>query len=227
MDYNKKHNITPKSIIKGVRDIIEITKADSGKGAKKKSGKFDMVVDKDEAAGIVSALEKEMKQSASFSGNEVESVRLDFSELRERGLEYIQELSGDVWTDYNAHDPGVTILEQLCYALTDSAFRMSLPVNDLLVPGENLPVNANANAFFPPSAILSSHPVTIQDYRKLIIQMVWYWTIMSASCASRADLPLPAGPSMATMGLRRFILSPPTHRRPCRRPRRPVACAKR
>lgn len=123
-----------------------------------------------------------MKQSASFSGNEVESVSLNFSVLRERGLKYIQELSGDVWTDYNSHDPGVTILEQLCYALTDSAFRTSLPVNDLLVPGENLPVNANANAFFPPSAILSSHPVTIQDYRKLIIdhfeeiQNVWITT---------------------------------------------------
>jgi hypothetical protein len=120
-----------------------------------------------------------MKQSASFSGNEVESVSLDFSELRERGLEYIQELSGDVWTDYNSHDPGVTILEQLCYALTDIAYRTSLPVNDLLIPGEKLPVNAKSNAFFSPSAIFSSHPVTIQDYRKMIIdrfdeiQNVW------------------------------------------------------
>ncbi|WP_372948277.1 hypothetical protein [Mariniphaga sp.] len=123
-----------------------------------------------------------MKQSASFSGNEVESVSLDFSELRERGLEYIQKLSGDVWTDYNSHDPGVTILEQLCYALTDIAYRTSLPVNDLLIPGEKLPVDAKRNAFFSPSAIFSSHPVTIQDYRKMIIdhfeeiQNVWITT---------------------------------------------------
>ena len=123
-----------------------------------------------------------MKQSASFSGNEVESVSLDFSELREKGLEYIQKLSADVWTDYNSHDPGVTILEQLCYALTDSAYRTSLPVNDLLIPGEKLPVNANSNAFFSPSAIFSSHPVTIQDYRKMVIdrfdeiQNVWITT---------------------------------------------------
>ncbi len=123
-----------------------------------------------------------MKQSASFSGKEVESISLDFSELREKGLEYIQKLSGDVWTDYNSHDPGVTILEQLCYALTDIAFRTSLPVNDLLIPGEKLPVNAKSNAFFSPSAIFSSHPVTIQDYRKMIIdhfeeiQNVWITT---------------------------------------------------
>jgi len=109
----------------------------------------------------------------------VESVSLNFSELREKGLKYIQELSGDVWTDYNSHDPGVTILEQLCYAITDIAFRTSLPVTDLLVPGENLPVNAKSNAFYSPSAIFSSHPVTFQDYRKMIIdhfgeiQNVW------------------------------------------------------
>jgi hypothetical protein len=125
---------------------------------------------------------EELKQSASFSGNEVENVSLDFSELREKGLEFIQKLSGDVWTDYNSHDPGVTILEQLCYALTDLAYRTSLPVNDLLAPGEKLPVNAKSNAFFSPSAIFSSHPVTIQDYRKMIIdhfeeiQNVWITT---------------------------------------------------
>jgi hypothetical protein len=132
---------------------------------------------------LFNKIEKQtMKQSASFSGNEVESVSLDFSELREKGLEYIQKLSGDVWTDYNSHDPGVTILEQLCYALTDSAYRTSLPVNDLLIPGEKLPVNAKSNAFFSPSAIFSSHPVTIQDYRKMVIdrfdeiQNVWITT---------------------------------------------------
>ena len=25
---------------------------------------------------------------------------------------FSQKISGDIWTDYNAHDPGVTILEQ-------------------------------------------------------------------------------------------------------------------
>ena len=39
--------------------------------------------------------------------------------LREMGIEEIQKLSGKIWTDFNLHDPGVTILEQLCYALTD------------------------------------------------------------------------------------------------------------
>ncbi|AXT62054.1 hypothetical protein D1816_17385 [Aquimarina sp. AD10] len=123
-----------------------------------------------------------MKESASFSNNETENVSLNFSELREKGLEYIQELSGEVWTDFNAHDPGVTILEQLCYALTDIAYRTSFPIEDLLVPGEGLKIDALKNTFFAPSAILSSHPITLNDLKKLIIdrfdeiQNVWITT---------------------------------------------------
>ena len=40
-----------------------------------------------------------------------------FEVLQEESLAQLQELSGNVWTDYNLHDPGVTILEQLNYAL--------------------------------------------------------------------------------------------------------------
>lgn len=123
-----------------------------------------------------------IKQSVSFSKDEVENTSLNFSELREKGIEYIQELSGDVWTDFNSHDPGVTILEQLCYALTDIGFRTSLPVNELLIEGKDKTVAAEKNAFFTPSDIFSSHPVTILDTRKMIIdrfdkiQNVWIST---------------------------------------------------
>ncbi len=121
-----------------------------------------------------------MEKSASFSGNEVESKSLDFSKLREKGLEYIQELSGDVWTDYNSHDPGVTILEQICYSITDIALRTSLPIEDLLTTDQKyIPFDFAKNAFFTPQNILSSFPVTIADTRKMIIdhfeeiQNVW------------------------------------------------------
>lgn len=120
-----------------------------------------------------------MEQPVSFSGIDVERTSLNFFELREKGIDLIQKLSGDVWTDYNSHDPGVTILEQICYALTDIAFRTSLPVEELLAPATGLPVNPMINAFFTPSRILSTHPVTIDDARKMIIdhfeeiQNVW------------------------------------------------------
>ena len=31
-------------------------------------------------------------------------------------------LCGDQWSDFNSHDPGITILEQLCFALTELGF---------------------------------------------------------------------------------------------------------
>lgn len=110
-----------------------------------------------------------MKESASFSGMEVENTSMNFTELREKGIEFSQNFSGEVWTDYNSHDPGITILEQLCFALTDIAFRTSLPIEDLLTPEKGIPIDPAVNAFYTPSRILSSHAVTTNDQRKMII----------------------------------------------------------
>ena len=48
------------------------------------------------------------------------------------GIELVQALSANNWTDYNLHDPGVTILEQLCFALTELGYRAGFPVKDQL-----------------------------------------------------------------------------------------------
>ncbi|MGB5355161.1 MAG: hypothetical protein WBN11_00565, partial [Eudoraea sp.] len=105
-------------------------------------------------------------------------ISLNFAELRDMGIAHIQKFSGDNWTDFNSHDPGVTILEQLCYALTDIAYRTSLPIQSFLAPTSDERPNgkedksngeANKNAFFAPSIILSSPTVTIDDIRKVLI----------------------------------------------------------
>ena len=57
---------------------------------------------------------------------------LDYRLLREEGLAHIQRLSGKVWTDHNLHDPGITTLEILCYALTDLAYRTAFDTKDLM-----------------------------------------------------------------------------------------------
>ena len=104
---------------------------------------------------------------------------MDFNYLKETGLKYIQQLSGGIWTDYNSHDPGVTILEQLCYALTDLAYRTEYDVEDLLTVSKGKPIDARNNSFFSPRMVFSRHPVTINDFRKLLIdrfqeiQNVW------------------------------------------------------
>ena len=57
---------------------------------------------------------------------------LDHRQLYAIGLAHVQRLARRIWTDYNVHDPGITILELLCYALTDLGYRASFPVKDLL-----------------------------------------------------------------------------------------------
>ena len=44
----------------------------------------------------------------------------NYEVLRTEGQKYIESLSHKLWTDFNAHDPGMTILEvlMLCYNRT-------------------------------------------------------------------------------------------------------------
>ena len=95
---------------------------------------------------------------------------LDYSFLREKGLEYIEQLSSSLWTDYNSHDPGVTILELLCYAITDLGLRIDLPIENILAP-ENKSATKIAGQFYTATQILPTKPVTELDYRKLFIDI--------------------------------------------------------
>jgi len=95
---------------------------------------------------------------------------LDYSFLRGKGLEYIEKLSSNLWTDYNTHDPGVTMLEVLCYAITDLGMRMEMPIENILAP-EDKTAQKISDQFFRATQILPSKPVTENDYRKLFIDI--------------------------------------------------------
>ncbi len=95
---------------------------------------------------------------------------LDYSFLRKAGLEYIEQISGNFWTDYNEHDPGITILEMLCYAITDLGSRIEMPIENLLSP-EDGTAQTIEEQFFKASDILTSKPVNDADYRKLFIDI--------------------------------------------------------
>ena len=90
-----------------------------------------------------------------------------FADLRRQGIALIQRFAGQTWTDHNVHDPGITILEQLCYALTDLDYRARYVLPDLLSDG-----GANTYAsLYGPEQILPTSPVTIVDLRKLVIDV--------------------------------------------------------
>jgi len=116
----------------------------------------------------------------------------DFYRLRREGVELIEEAGSANWTDYNVHDPGITILEALCYAITDLGYRFDWNIADILAPQTP---SANAaqpfpnQAFFTARNILTVNPYTPDDFRKLLIDLdgvrdAW---IVCKTCACEAS----------------------------------------
>jgi len=64
----------------------------------------------------------------------------DYLFLRRKGIEYIEQMGSNWWTDYNSHDPGITILEALCYAITELGFRTGWNIKDILAEPPESPV---------------------------------------------------------------------------------------
>lgn len=90
---------------------------------------------------------------------------LDFDFLRKKGIEYIEQFGRKLWTDYNTHDPGITTLEILCYAITDLGLRISMPIQDLLNSDKG------GDQFYEAHKIMSNHALTALDYRKLFLDI--------------------------------------------------------
>lgn len=91
-----------------------------------------------------------------------------------QGLEHVRALARAQWTDHNAHDPGITILELVAYALTELAYRNDFPIEDLVArAGASDPETAELTAaqFHRASAILPNRPWTAGDWRRALIDL--------------------------------------------------------
>ncbi len=109
----------------------------------------------------------------------------EFSEIREKLIEKIQTLSGHAWTDFNLHDPGVTIVEQLAYALTDINYRSDYPVNDILTnKNDQLPLHRHG--MFTTDEALPCNAYTIMDMQKLLLDRIHCLTFVYLT-PSRVD----------------------------------------
>lgn len=93
---------------------------------------------------------------------------LEYGDLRTRGLERIEDYASHTWTDYNVHDPGITILEHLCYGLTDLSYRTAHDLPDLLTNDRNEP-SWRESALFTAKHVLPCRPITLRDFRKVLI----------------------------------------------------------
>ena len=110
-----------------------------------------------------------MQESTSIATNPELQKAEDYFFLREKGLELIEQLGSDLWTDYNIHDSGITTLEQFCFALTELGYRTGLDIKDFLSKALN--EGGFEQGFFSAQQILSTCPVTVNDYRKLLIDL--------------------------------------------------------
>ena len=106
-----------------------------------------------------------MSTSPTLPTGPLEHLAMDYAALRDEGIRLLGRLAGAQWTDFNAHDPGVTILEQLCYAITDLGYRTQHPVPDLIAGTDP------AIAMPDPAAILTCDPVTRADLRKQVLDI--------------------------------------------------------
>ncbi|MEO5734503.1 MAG: hypothetical protein ABIN96_01905 [Rubrivivax sp.] len=90
----------------------------------------------------------------------------DARALFDEGLAEVRRLSSALWTDHNTHDPGITTLELLCYALTELSYRHSLPIE------ERLAGDADGSAqFLAPRSALPNRALTELDWRKWLIDL--------------------------------------------------------
>lgn len=112
-----------------------------------------------------------MSDALTISPQKPQNSAFDFEELRKVGVGHIEKTASALWTDYNVHDPGITTLELLCYVITDLSYRTNNTIPDLLAT----PTDTKANIlkhFFSAGQIFPNKPVTINDYRKLLIDIV-------------------------------------------------------
>jgi len=117
-----------------------------------------------------------MEEKMTIQKNRILPASMNYDFLRKEGLRHIEGLSSDLWTDYNVHDPGITILEALCFAITELGYRSGFDMKDLLTGtnGSSVP----GQTFFTAKQILTVNPLTKNDYRKLLadvkgIQNAW------------------------------------------------------
>lgn len=96
---------------------------------------------------------------------------LDYEALRAEALRLVQKLSGKVWTDFNIHDPGVTLLEEIIFAITELGYKTGFDIEDYLTSKNNL-LDLQREALYSAEQVCRSCPVTLRDYSELFTREI-------------------------------------------------------
>ncbi|WP_462219726.1 hypothetical protein [Ferruginibacter sp.] len=109
-----------------------------------------------------------MTENITISKTPPPFASMDFAVLRDIGIKHFEKMGSKLWTDYNLHDPGITIMEVLCYAITDLGYRTNFSIEDILASASN---HAGEKQYFDALEILTCNPVTVNDFRKILIDL--------------------------------------------------------
>lgn len=95
-----------------------------------------------------------------------------YDTLTEKGRAHVEELAKTIWDEYNASDPGITILEVLAYVIADLSYRTSFEMQDIFTGYQGQKIT-NRDLYLA-DQILPNHPWTIQDLRKVLLDKPQY-----------------------------------------------------
>lgn len=96
---------------------------------------------------------------------------LDYEVMRQDALALLQKLSGNLWTDFNAHDPGVTLLEAIIFALTELGYKTSFDIEDYLTTREGK-IDLRREALYTAEQVKECFPVTSEDYSRFFTRFL-------------------------------------------------------
>jgi len=156
---------------------------------------------------------KAVERSATIPKNPDLHESQDYAFLRQQAITWIEQMGSRYWTDYNTHDPGITILESICYGLTDLGYRTGWDIADILAEDAQQPV-AEKQTFFTPREILVTAPLTVHDYRRLLMDIdsvknAWLTPSGRATPKGIYDvvLELEQDPELGDLNERKFVQS--------------------
>ncbi|AXI24337.1 Putative afp12-like protein [Cardinium endosymbiont of Sogatella furcifera] len=98
-------------------------------------------------------------------------LELDYPFLKEQGIAYIHQLAGKKWTDYGEHDPGITILEVLSFAIMDLEYRTNFYIEDIWAKDPDATAHPNEQPFYKAEEILPCNPLTQWDFLKIVLDV--------------------------------------------------------
>lgn len=107
-----------------------------------------------------------MSNIATILDSPVEFIQ-NFSALRIAAQQTLRSKVGQVWSDYNDSDPGMTILDQLLYALTELGYCTDFTIEDVLTNAKG-EIDLDGQ-FFTADEILTTSALSANDYRKLLL----------------------------------------------------------